>query len=69
MEINNMYMRLIQIMINPDFEFQFQHFYQFTVIPELQKMEGFRLVNLIKSSKQSGEFISLTLWEEQQQAE
>jgi quinol monooxygenase YgiN len=32
-------------------------------------MEGCRLVNLIKSSNQPGEFMSLTLWEEQQQAE
>lgn len=62
-------MRLLQIMVNPDFEMQFQHFYQFTVIPELQKMEGCRLVNLIKGSNQPGEFMSLTLWEEQQQAE
>ncbi|UCH65261.1 MAG: antibiotic biosynthesis monooxygenase [Ignavibacterium sp.] len=62
-------MRLIQIMVNPEFEMQFQHFYQFTVIPELQNMEGCRLVNLIKSSNQPGEFISLTLWEKQHQAE
>jgi len=65
----NMYMRLRQIMVNPDFDMQFQHFYRFTVIPELQNMEGCRLVNLIKSSDQPGEFISLTLWEKQEQAE
>lgn len=64
-----MYMRLRQIMVNPDFDMQFQHFYRFTVIPELQNMEGCRLVNLIKSSDQPGEFISLTLWEKQEQAE
>jgi quinol monooxygenase YgiN len=64
-----MYMRLLQIMVNPDFEMQFQHFYQFTVIPELQNLEGCQLVNLIKASNQPGEFISLTLWEEKQQAE
>ena len=62
-------MRLLQIMVNPDFEIQFQHFYQYTVIPELQNMEGCRLVNLIKGSTEPGQFISLTLWEEQQQAE
>ena len=64
-----MYMRLLQLMVNPDFEMQFQHFYRYTVIPELKNMEGCRLVNLIKSNNKPGEFISLTLWEKQQQAE
>ncbi|MCZ6703389.1 MAG: antibiotic biosynthesis monooxygenase [Ignavibacteria bacterium] len=62
-------MRLLQIMVNPDFEMQFQHFYKYTVIPELQNREGCRLVNLIKGSNEPGHFISLTLWEELQQAE
>ena len=64
-----MYMRLLQLMVNPDFDMQFQHFYRYTVIPELKNMEGCRLVNLIKSNNKPGEFISLTLWEKQEQAE
>ena len=64
-----MYMRLLQIMVNPDFEMQFHHFYKHTVIPSLQKTEGLRFVNLIKDSTQPGQFLSLTLWEELQQAE
>ncbi len=62
-------MRLLQIMVNPDFEMQFHHFYKHTVIPSLQKTEGLRFVNLIKDSTRPGQFLSLTLWEELQQAE
>ena len=64
-----MYMRFLHLSVNPDVEKQFQQFYKTTVIPELQKMSGCKLVGLIKSGEESGQFISLTLWAEKSQAE
>lgn len=64
-----MYMRFLQLSVNPDVEKQFQQFYKTVVISELQQMNGCKFAGLIKSNNEEGQFISLTLWEEKDQAE
>jgi len=64
-----MYMRFLHLSVNPDAEKEFQQYYKTVIIPELQKMSGCKLVGLIKSGEESGDFISLTLWAEKSQAE
>lgn len=64
-----MYMRFLQLSVNPDVEKQFQQFYKSVVISELQQMNGCKLAGLIKSNNEEGQFISLTLWEGKDHAE
>jgi quinol monooxygenase YgiN len=46
-----------------------KQFYDAFVLPQLQKMDGCRMASLIKSHSAKGVFISLTLWDEKNQAE
>jgi quinol monooxygenase YgiN len=64
-----MFMRLLQVKINPAHLEQFKNFYDITVLPQLQKMPGCISAGLIKSGPGNNEFISLTFWETQQNAE
>lgn len=64
-----MFMRLLQLKINPNFVNIFQAFYEDTVLPELQKMSGCRFAELIQSKPNADEFMSLTFWESRQAAE
>ncbi|OGU33085.1 MAG: hypothetical protein A2057_08885, partial [Ignavibacteria bacterium GWA2_35_9] len=64
-----MFMRLLQIKLNPDYIEQFKNFYDVTVLPQLQKMPGCIFAGLIKSGPDNAEFISLTFWETQLNAE
>ena len=64
-----MFMRLLQLELNPDHIDEFKNFYDQTVIQQLQKMPGCIFAGLIKSGPEDTEFISLTFWETQQNAE
>lgn len=64
-----MFMRFLQIKLNPTYTEEFKNFYNVTVLPQLQKMPGCTFAGLIKSGPENNEFISLTFWETQQNAE
>ncbi len=64
-----MFMRLLQLKIEPDSIEIFRRFYDNTVTSELQKVTGCLFANLIESSHVSSEFISMTLWDSQEHAE
>ena len=64
-----MFMRFLQIKIKTDFIIQFQNFYENTVLIDLQKVPGCLFAGLIKSGPEGNEFVSITFWETQQQAE
>lgn len=64
-----MFMRLLQLQIEPVHIDQFKSFYETTVFPQLQEMPGCMFAGLIKSKPEENEFISLTFWQEQAQAE
>jgi len=64
-----MFMRLLQLKLNPDYIEEFKNFYDNTVLQRLQKMPGCIFAGLIKSGPENTEFISLTFWETQQNAE
>jgi quinol monooxygenase YgiN len=64
-----MFMRFLQIKLNPTYTEQFKNFYDVTVLPQLQKMSGCTFAGLIRSGPENSEFISLTFWETQQNAE
>lgn len=63
------FMRFLQLKINTEYIQMLRPFYEKSVIPELQKMEGCLFAGLIQSSRSAGEFISMTLWETKSQAE
>lgn len=64
-----MFMRLLQLQLNPDFTKEFKQFYQETVSPKLQEIDGCLFASLIKGKPEEDEYISLTFWKTQQQAE
>ena len=64
-----MFMRFIQLKINPQYINEFQKFYDDSVSTHLQKMPGCLFAGLIKSESEKNEFISLTFWETLAQAE
>lgn len=64
-----MFMRFLQLKINPEFQEMFKGFYDKMVLPELQKMPGCLFAGLIQNMPHPQEFISLTLWESQLSAE
>ncbi len=64
-----MFMRLLQLNIQSRFTRNFKYFYEMTVIPKLKEMPGCKFVALIESGLNDNGFISLTLWDKQDQAE
>lgn len=64
-----MFMRLVHLAINGEYENTFRQFYNTIVLPQLQKMDGCKMAGLIKSIADKGKFVSLTLWDEKIQAE
>lgn len=64
-----MFMRLLHLSINGEYENTFSRFYNAIVMPQLQKMDGCKMAGLIKSNTDTGKFVSLTLWDEKAQAE
>ncbi len=66
---NQMYMRFLQLKIDPQYGDNFKEFYENTVYPKLQNMPGCQFACLIKSGVANNDFISLTFWETLNQAE
>ena len=64
-----MFMRLVQLNVEIQMIYNFRETYNKDIIPRLQKMPGCRFVGLIESGSEESEFISLTLWDTQEQAE
>ena len=64
-----MFMRFLQIKIKEDFTAQFQHFYENTVLSDLQNVQGCLFAGLIKSGPEGNDFVSITFWKTQEQAE
>jgi quinol monooxygenase YgiN len=64
-----MFMRILQLNLDPKFIEDFKSFYEDTVEPKLQTVDGCLFASLIKSKPDKDEFISLTFWRTQQQAE
>ncbi len=64
-----MFMRFVHLSIDGEHENTFRHFYNTIVLPQLQKMDGCKMAGLIKSNADKGKFVSLTLWDEKDQAE
>ncbi len=64
-----MYMRLFQMKIKPEQLPAYRQFYDETVIPEFQKMEGCLYATLIRSGHHEDECISMTLWDTPAHAE
>ena len=64
-----MFMRILKLNLNPDSIKDFKKFYEETVEPKLQTVEGCLFASLINSKPDKNEFISLTFWKTQQQAE
>jgi len=63
-----MFMRLVQMKINPDKIFEFERVYERSIIPELQKTRGCVYAGLVQSLEDQSEGMSLTLWETQADA-
>ncbi len=64
-----MFMRFLQLQVNPEFEDYLTSFYNKTVIPDLQQLKSCLYTALIRSNKSNNEFISMTLWKTRKQAE
>lgn len=64
-----MFMRLLQLKINPDHKDMFEGFYDKIVIPALQKMKGCQFAGLIQSQENPEYFVSMTLWNSYKNAE
>ena len=64
-----MFMRILQLPVNPDSIDEFKTFYEETVEPKLQTVDGCLFASLIKSKPDKDDFISLTFWKTQKQAE
>jgi len=62
-------MRFLQLKIKPDSVNSFKDFYESDVMYELHNTPGCLFAGLIKSKPEENEFISLTFWETQEQAE
>lgn len=64
-----MYMRMLQVTVNPDKVAELQTMYEREVMPRLQKTPGCLYVGLTKSVRDADEYISMTLWESRGHAE
>lgn len=64
-----MFMRFVQLKLDPDRIPEFHKRYDERVIPSLQATPGCLYASLIQSIDQPGECISMTLWDKQQSAE
>lgn len=63
-----MFMRIVQVKVNPDKIFEFIRAYEQKIIPELQKSHGCVYAGLVQSLENQTDGLSLTLWESQQDA-
>ena len=64
-----MFMRLFHIKISVANTEEFEEFYYKSVFPALKNYEGCLFAGLVKNERNVGEFISLSLWENQKRAQ
>lgn len=64
-----MFLRFVQLNVDTQKISDFRKVYTEDVIQALQKIPGCRFVGLIESGSDNTEFISMTLWDRQEQAE
>ncbi len=64
-----MFMRLVQLKIKPERLEELQHVYERAIIPALQQVDGCLFASLICAVNRDDECISMTLWQQPQQAE
>ncbi len=64
-----MFMRLVELKVEPAMIDEFRTRFSADIIQKLQEMPGCRFAGLIESSSEKSEFISLTMWDQQEQAE
>lgn len=64
-----MYMRILQLKIDARKSQAFRGFYNDTVVPALQNVHGCFSMTLVQSDQHSDEFMSVTLWDTQKDAE
>lgn len=62
-------MRLVHLSISGKYENSFKQLYNISVLPQLQKMNGCYMADLIQSNSEQGKYISLTLWDNEENAE
>ncbi|MCH7755910.1 antibiotic biosynthesis monooxygenase [candidate division KSB1 bacterium] len=64
-----MYMRVLHLTIDPLKSRAFEAFYDKNIVPALQKVHGCLSITLVRSAQHNDEFLSVTLWDEQEDAE
>jgi len=64
-----MYMRVLHLKIDPLKSRAFEAFYDKNIVPALQKVHGCLSITLVRSAQHNDEFLSVTLWDEQEDAE
>jgi quinol monooxygenase YgiN len=63
-----MFMRLVQMRVNPDKIFEFEKVYERLIIPTLQHTPGCVYAGLVQSLEDENDGISITLWSHQDDA-
>ena len=63
-----MFMRLVQMRVNPDKIFEFEEVYERMIIPALQHTPGCLYAGLVQSLEDEDDGISITLWSHQDDA-
>ncbi len=63
-----MFMRLVQMSVDPDKIFEFEKVYERVIIPALQQTPGCLYAGLVQSLEEQNDGISLTLWNTQDEA-
>ncbi len=64
-----MFMRFLQLKLQPEYIAEFKKFYEEDVLEKLHKTPGCLFAGLIKSKPEINEYISLTFWQTKEQAE
>lgn len=64
-----MYMRVLHLKIDPLKSRPFEAFYDKNIVPALQRVHGCLSITLVRSAQHNDEFLSVTLWDEQEDAE
>ncbi|TDI93978.1 MAG: hypothetical protein E2O76_16365 [Caldithrix sp.] len=57
-----MYMRVLQLKIDPFKSRAFQTFYDKNIVPALPKVDGCLSITLVHNTQHKDEFLSVTLW-------
>ncbi|MCK4836931.1 MAG: antibiotic biosynthesis monooxygenase [Candidatus Aminicenantes bacterium] len=64
-----MYMRLLQVKVKPEGLELARDYYESTVVPRLRTIKGCQFARLIQNRSEPSNIISMTLWENQEDAE